>query len=180
MDLSRPETFFASAAPLHDYWKTLPDDKPRHMLRAENIGAKLLPHVSLLHVVNQGADLQYDLICQEMKIVAPRLVPGNLASDPLKINPDDRGVMNAMLHAAITQKPSAQLAMFRSYEGRQRSVFSLILPLGLNPDGPASSDLIVSVWQRPSKPVHDQEMFEDMTQAFLAYCDARPDQTNSK
>lgn len=171
--LGRPGTFFASAAPLYEYWKKLPKDKPRKALRAEQLGARLLPHVSLLQVLGQAEDLRYDLICQEMKIIAPRLVPGSLGTDPLKLNPSDRGVLDLLLGAALKQRPSAHLANFKSYEGHKRSVFTLILPLGLNAQAISSKDLIVSVWQRPSKLDSDQEVFEDMTEEFLTFCASR-------
>ena len=171
MQLGQPGTFFASAAPLYEYWKMLPDDKPRRALRAEQLGPLLLPHVSLLRVLGQAEDLRYDMICQEMKMIAPRLVPGSLGSDPLKLNPNDRGVLDLLMSAALKQSPSAHLANFKSYEGHRRSVFTLILPLGLNARAVSSKDLIVSVWQRPNKLENDQEVFEDMTDAFLTYCD---------
>lgn len=104
-------------------------------------------------------------------MIAPRLVPGSLGSDPLKLNPNDRGVLDLLMGAALTQSPSAHLANFKSYEGHRRSVFTLILPLGLNAKAVSSKDLIVSVWQRPNKLENDQEVFEDMTDAFLTYCD---------
>ena len=114
-------------------------------MRAEQLGPRLLPHVSLLRVLGQAEDLRYDLICQEMKIIAPRLVPGSLGTDPLQLNPDDRGVLDLLMGAALKQSPSAHLARFKSYEGHRRSVFTLILPLGLNAQAISSKDLIVSV-----------------------------------
>ncbi|MCR9222294.1 MAG: hypothetical protein NXI21_18890 [Alphaproteobacteria bacterium] len=164
--------YYEPARRLYRYWGSLVGTKPRKALSPLAIGAPLLPHASLARVLDGGADVRYELIGAALHAAAPRLKPGALASDPLRVDPANRLIFDRLTGAARAQRPLAFRAWFKALDGRPRALFTLVLPLGLDPDAPASSDLLIGVWplpggERTARSVHPATA-QDVTQAFLA------------
>ena len=155
-------------AALLAYWQALPADKPRTGIDPLHLGAGLLGHVSIGHVVDAGRCIRYDLIGGRLKAIAPRLSPGALSSDPMAIE----GTCEDMVHDTlcdIARKQELRVIYleFRSIEDIHRQAFELILPLGLDEEDQSCSDLLIGVWDIRPRSVWVRDRYQDLTRWFL-------------
>jgi hypothetical protein len=141
--------FYAPARRLFAVWDAMPPPKLRSALSPLDFGARLLPHLSLGQVEEQGADLRYDLVGEVLEEVAPRLKRGGRASDPMRVHPDNHQIYDLLTGCARRQSPLAFQAWFDTLDDVPQAVFSLLLPLGLDASAPACADLLIGVWRLP-------------------------------
>lgn len=160
---------YSEAARLYRYWAALPATRPRAALSPIAIGARLLPHCSLAHVLEDGADLRYDLIGEVLEAVGPRVRPGSLASAPLRVDPENTNILGYLRDCARGQRPVAFEAAFLSMDGVPRRVFSLLLPLSIEPEAAAARDMLIGVWEVRRDPGPLYENYRDST---VWFCDA--------
>lgn len=170
--LDLPPTVSAPARRLFDYWDELPAPKPRKAISPLDLGPDLLPHLTLGRVERDGADLRYELVGAVLKAVAPRLKPGARASDPLRMDPKNRLILDCLVRCARSQRPVVFHARFRSLDDLPRIVFVVLLPLGLRATASAAEDMLIGVWdlREPSGPAGPAtvERIDDVTELFLA------------
>lgn len=156
-----------NAIDVYQYWDSLPGRKLRTEFDPLEVGGRALPHVSLCHSLKNGTDIRYDLIGTSLKIVAPRLKPGSLASEPAKLLNIEDGTYAFLCDAVCTQQPKGYEAAYLSVEGIMRHAFILLLPLGLAPLDPCCEDLLVGVWLLKQDQTHPNEEITDCTDWFL-------------
>ena len=143
-------------------WDAMAPGKPRDSISPEEFGAGLLPHLSLGHVLNDGEDVRYDLIGEELEKVAPRLKRGALASDPVRLDPKNRLILDRLRVCAKTREPVAFHAVFDSFDGDPRRVLALLCPLGIDGGDAAASDLLIGVWRCAKTVVLRWESYVDV------------------
>jgi len=169
MELPLPnDRVLAGMVALHDYWKRLPEGHPRKSLDPVELGPALLPHVTVGHILDGGNIMRYDLISSRLQLVAPRLYPGALSTDPLELEGTSYDLIHDILTTtAKTQSPSALHVQFNSLEQVHRQVFLLLLPLDLRPGAPCCEDLIIGLWDLSPKERLLHERRDDLTGFFL-------------
>lgn len=130
-------------------WSDLPAGKTRSSINPVHFGADLLPHLTLATVLENGEDVEYDLIGEIMSKVAPRLRRGSLASDALQVDPGNRLILGLLQQCAKSRQPVAFHAVFDSYDGDPRGVLAVLCPLGIDPadTNKAASDMLIGVWR---------------------------------
>lgn len=161
---------FVRIARLIRIWQSLPGPKRRRDLDPLTIGADLLPHLCLGHFLGNGTDLRYDLIGAEIANLAPRLAPGSLASDTLRIQHTDRDhVLALFLDAGASQRPKIHEVRYNSVENVPLKVFAAMLPLGLGPNRNCAEDLLLAVWRTSVTDVIEKDCSTDLTEEFLQF-----------
>jgi len=172
-DVSPPP--FSKMAVLYHYWLAMPGVKARADVDPLAIGSRTLGHVSVGHFLEGGSDLRYDLICEELKKVAPRLVPGALSSDALRIERTDfdmiHNLLGAVGRAGLIRVYSIR---YRSLELVPRMIHTILLPLGVKEPGAPAEDLLFGIWQQPVRQRFSVDSFDDLTDDFFASLEASP------
>ncbi|MBP5856899.1 hypothetical protein KAJ83_07760 [Marivibrio halodurans] len=156
---------------LYDFWRGLPDDRPRSAVDLNALDAEIRTHVGIGKYLGECADLRYDVIGPVLHRLAPRLVPGSLSSDVLKIRRTDFDMAHNLLCAVgRAGKPRVYRIYYRTVESIQVRCFSMMLPLGTSGDGGPATDLLFGIWEieTPGRSVIDR--FDDLTDMFLARC----------
>ena len=162
------EPVFDAMARLYRYWSDLPDSKPRQSIDPAVLGAKLLPHVSLGHYIEGGADYRHDLVGHELKIIAPRLVPGALSSDVLPLQgPQYDLVHDTFCSTGKSQRPRVMELQFRSMEDMSRKVLVIFLPLGIAESQSCAEDLMFGQWRLEPDQNLKKDSHRDLTDWFF-------------
>jgi len=171
--LGIPDLQFEEMAALFRYWEAMPGDKARQAVDPVALGSQLLPHVSLGSLVDGCNDFRYDLISSEMKIVAPRLRPGDRSSDALRIQKTQYDLVHDLfMSTGRSIEPKILRITYASMEDVSRGINTLFLPLGRQPGAngkDVARDLMIGLWRfKPAESVkHDY--FEDILEEFIAY-----------
>lgn len=161
---------FAGIVRLFRIWLALPRQKKRRDIDPIALGADLLPHICLGHFLGNGTDFRYDLIGSEIASLAPRLAPGSLASDTLRIQGTDHDhILSLFLQTGISQRPRIHEIRYNSVDGVPLRVFSAYLPLGLNPDRVCAEDLMLAVWRTKVTETIAKDSSVDLTGEFLQF-----------
>ena len=164
---------FAEMDALYRYWESLPDGKPREAVYPLALGVRLINHISLGAFVEGCTDFRYDLIGSELKVVAPRLQPGNRSSDSLRIQQTQFDLVHDIfLTIGRTLEPQVLRVFYASMEGVSRGIYGLFLPLGrqeLEDGTVCAQDMMIGLWRfEPREPVA-KDRFDDLKADFDAY-----------
>lgn len=152
---------------LYGYWQSLPGSKPRDQVDMLAIDPELPPHINLCKVLNQGRVLRYDSVGPCLKKVAPRLVSGDLSTDPMEIEETDYDLIHEMLcETTCRQVPRVVFLEFLSLEGVPWQAFELLLPLGIDQVKGHCEDLLIAVWSMRPKTGWIEERCIDVTVKF--------------
>ena len=158
------------------YWQGLPATKARRSLDPLDLGAGLIPHVSIGHILDEGNVMRYDLVSSRLQHVAPRLFPGARTTDPLELEGTSYDLIHDELtSAAKLQTPRVLHIQYNSLERLHRQIFLLLLPLGLRADGPASDDLLLGLWDLQPRERLTHERSDDLTEFFMDYISSSTD-----
>lgn len=165
---------FAGMTRLFRIWQALPRQKKRRNLDPVAIGPELLPHLCLGHFLEGGTDFRYDLIGAQIARLAPRLAPGSLASDTLRIQAAEHDhILSLFLQAGTSQRPRVVEVRYKSVDGVPLRVFAALLPLGLNPDRVCAEDLLLAVWRTKVSDVITADSSTDLTGEFMQFSGIR-------
>lgn len=175
--LDIPESHLEKMAVLYRYWKALPGDRPRDAIDPVELGSDLLPHVSLGTFIDGCTDFRYELISSEIKQVAPRLKPGSLSSDALRIQQTDFDLIHHLfMSTGRTITPKALRVTYASMEYMPRGINTLFLPLGRQKDADGKDvacDMMIGLWRfEPERQVR-QDRYVDILDAFETYMATR-------
>lgn len=161
---------FVRIARLVRMWNDLPGRRKRRDLDPLVIGAGLLPHLCLGHYLGNGVDFRYDLIGSEIVKLAPRLSPGSLASDTMRIqNTDHDHVLTLLLEAGVEQRPKIHEIRYNSVNDVPLRIFAALLPLGLNQEKKCAEDLLLAVWRTTVTGIIAKDNSTDLTGEFLQF-----------
>jgi hypothetical protein len=151
-------------------WNALPGRKKRQDLDPVAIGAELLPHLCLGHYLGNGSDFRYELIGSEIVKLAPRLSPGSLASDTMRIqNTDKDHILTLFLEAGVGQRPKIHEIRYNSIDDVPLRIFAALLPLGLHQKKNCAEDLLLAVWRTTVTGVIEKDNSTDLTGEFLQF-----------
>lgn len=165
---------FAHIIRLLGIWNALPGRKKRQDLDPIAIGPELLPHLCLGHYLGNGADFRYDLIGSEIVNLAPRLSPGALASDTMRIqNTDHDHILTLLLEAGVEQRPKIHEVRYNSIGDVPLRVFAALLPLGLHRDKKCAEDLLLAVWRTTVTDMIAKDSSTDLTGEFMQFSGIR-------
>tara|TARA_E500000318_G_scaffold70724_2_gene65533 strand:- start:2522 stop:3124 length:603 start_codon:yes stop_codon:yes gene_type:complete len=167
-------TAFAGMTRLLRIWHALPNQKKRRKVDPVLIGPELLPHLCLGHFLGTGTDFRYDLIGAEIARLAPRLAPGSLASDTLRIQGAKHDhILSLFLQAGTSQRPHIHEIRYNSVGGVPLRIFAGFMPLGLNPDRVCAEDLLLAVWRTKVTDVITADSSTDLTGEFMQFSGIR-------
>lgn len=161
---------FVGIARLFRVWHALPSQKKRRDLDPISIGPGLLPHLCLGHFLESGTDFRYDLIGAEIAKLAPRLAPGSLASDTMRIQETEHDhILTLFLETGISQRPKIHEVRYSSVDGVPLRVFAAMLPLGRNDSRICAEDLLLAVWRAKVTDVIKKDSSTDLTGEFAQF-----------
>ena len=172
-----PDSHLENMDCLFRYWDSLPGSKRREDVNPLVLGSQLIRHVSLGALIDGCTDFRYDLISSELKAVAPRLQPGALSSDALRIQKTEFDMIHDLfLSTGRSIEPKVLRVLYASMEGMPRGIYTLFLPLGRQTAANGSqvaSDLMIGLWRfEPEVPLI-KDRYEDLSEAFEAYRTSR-------
>lgn len=153
---------------LFDFWRNLPEGRARSSVDLEALDADIRAHIGIGKYLGACTDLRYDVIGPVLHRLAPRLAPGSLSSDVLRIRRTDFDMAHNLLCAVgRAGKPRLYRIYYRTIESVQVRCFSMLLPLGTSGDGAPASDLLFGVWEIETPGRSPIDRFDDLTDMIL-------------